>query len=221
MARSLDQILSELNSVYNPQISSVRKRQSMIPGQIKSEEAGLQAKQGQAFNDILGGARQRGLGFSGIPLAEQAKYTSTEFLPAMARLRQTGREQAMGLEDAILGIQERRGTMAQQIRQQELDRDFAREQARRASAQQTSLAGLFNQPQKRQQTLRTNSPDPDELRFYGHVRDLVDQVQSGNGVQFSQILRMARNGSASAKQTARAFYELSNIPIPANFRSFL
>lgn len=121
--RTLDQILSELGSTYNPQIDSIRARQNLIPGQVAEEEKGLQAKQEQAFGDILGGARRRGLGFSGIPLGEQARYTSTEFLPALARLKSQGREQAMNLEDAILGIQERRNTLAQQLRQAEIDRE--------------------------------------------------------------------------------------------------
>jgi hypothetical protein len=145
MARTLDQVLAELSPQFDPQINSVRQRQAEIPGMIQAEEAGLGAKQEQAFGNILGGARQRGLGFSGIPLGEQAKYTATEYMPALARLRQSGREQAMSLEDAILGIQERRGSLAQQLRQGDLDRDeqqrqfdqnmaFQREQANRAAA---------------------------------------------------------------------------------------
>lgn len=122
VARTLDQILGELGSTYDPQIAQIRQRQGLIPGQIAEEEKGLQAKQTQAFDDILGGARRRGLGFSGIPVGEQARYTSTEFLPALARLKQTGREQAMSLEDAILGIQERRNTLGQQLYQSERDR---------------------------------------------------------------------------------------------------
>jgi hypothetical protein len=131
--RSLQQILSELDNTYNPQVDSIRQRQALIPGQIQAEEQGLQAKQGQAFDDILGGARRRGLGFAGIPLQEQAKYTATEYMPALARLKQSGREQAMSLEDAILGIQERKNTMGQQIFQQEQDRA---EQARQFNAKQ-------------------------------------------------------------------------------------
>lgn len=117
--RSLQDILSELGTAYDPQVNSLRSQQALIPGQIQEEEKGLQAKQGQAFEDIVGGARRRGIGFSGIPLQEQAKYTSTEFLPALARLRQQGRQQAMSLEDAILGVNERRQTQALGIRQGE------------------------------------------------------------------------------------------------------
>lgn len=126
--RTLEQIISELNPTYNPQVESLRQRQGLIPGQIESEEKGLQAKQETAFGDILGGARRRGLGFSGIPLGEQARYTSTEFLPALARLRQSGREQAMSLEDAINGIMERRNTLAQQLQQGDQQRDLAERQ---------------------------------------------------------------------------------------------
>ena len=114
-SRTLNQILKELSPTFKPQVESLQQRANLIPGQIKSEEQGLQAKQEQAFGDILGGARRRGLGFSGIPLGEQAKYTSTEFLPALARLRQSGRQEAMSLQDAILGVKERQGTLARDI----------------------------------------------------------------------------------------------------------
>lgn len=126
--RSLDQIVSSLGSVYDPQVQSIRNQQNLIPESVANEEKGLQAKQTQAFDDILGGARRRGMGFAGIPLAEQAKYTSTEFLPALARLRQDARQKQMSLEDAILGINERRNTSAQQIYQNELNLDEQRRQ---------------------------------------------------------------------------------------------
>lgn len=130
--RSLQQVLSELDSVYTPQIDSLRQRQAAIPGQIQAEEQGLQAKQESAFGDILNGARRRGMGFSGIPLGEQAKYSATEYMPALARMRQGAREQAMSLEDAILGINERRNTQGQGIYQFEQQ---AAEQKRQFDAQ--------------------------------------------------------------------------------------
>lgn len=149
--RSLQQVLSELDSVYTPQVDSLRKRQSAIPGQLQAEEQGLAAKQETAFGDIVNGARRRGLGFSGIPLGEQARYTADNYLPALARLRQQGKEQAMSLEDAILGINERRQAQGQNIYQFEQQaaeqrRQFdeqmrmQREQASRASAAASSFA---------------------------------------------------------------------------------
>lgn len=126
--RALDQILSELSGVYDPQINSIRTQQAALPGQMADEEKGLQAKQTQAFDDILGGARRRGMGFSGIPLGEQAKYTSTEFLPAIARLRTATKQQATSLEDMINQINERRTTTALGLRQQDIDNDLRERQ---------------------------------------------------------------------------------------------
>lgn len=144
--RTLDQILGELGSVYDPQINSIRTQQAALPGQQASEEAGLQAKQTQAFDDILGGARRRGMGFSGIPLSEQAKYTSTEFLPAIARLRTATKQQATSLEDMINQINERRTTTALGLRQQDVDNDLRERQfqaqlAEAAEARRIASAG--------------------------------------------------------------------------------
>ena len=136
MARTLDQIIAELDPTFAGQRKSLQERASLIPGQIKAEETGLGAKQQEAFGDILGGARRRGLGFAGIPLGEQAQYTATEYLPALARLRQSGREQAMSLQDAILGVNERRDTLGQQIYQTEQDRAAQERQASQARAAQ-------------------------------------------------------------------------------------
>lgn len=233
--RTLSQILSELDTTYNPQIDAVRQRQALIPGQIQAEEQGLEAKQGQAFDDILGGARRRGLGFSGIPLGEQAKYTATEYLPALARLRQTGREQAMSLEDAILGIQERRNTMGQQIFQTEQDRFEQRRQfdaqqaaqqraAAAAAAQPNPLAGIFGggggQAVQGAQTQQA-APQAQQQRDYNFVKNLIGQVNGGNGATVSLILSQAKKGDARSKEVMRAFYQLQNKPIPPNFRSFL
>jgi hypothetical protein len=154
--RSLKQILKELDPVYRPQIKAVQRKQASIPGQLAAEEAGLDAKKTQAFDDILVGARRRGLGFSGIPLGEQAKYSADEYLPALGRLRQTGREQATSLEDALNQINAQRSTYAQQLRGQDLDRDqqwkmFRAQQeaseraAARAAAAQAAMVPTLNQ----------------------------------------------------------------------------
>lgn len=130
MAQTLDQIIGELNNTYQPQINSIEARRAAIPGQLQAEEQGLQAKQESAFGSILDGARRRGTGvaFGGIPLADQAKYTATEFLPALARLKQSGREQQLSLEDALNQIYEKRNTFAYQIKQNNDQLDFSRQQ---------------------------------------------------------------------------------------------
>jgi hypothetical protein len=138
--RTLDQIMAELGSVYDPQVNSIRQRQTLIPEQLKADEAGLEAKQVNAFDSILSGARGRGLGFSGIPLGEQAKYTASEFLPAIARARSQAKEQAMSLEDAILGIRERQQSSAMNQRQYEQTRWDNYQAELRAAAEQRAAA---------------------------------------------------------------------------------
>jgi len=134
MARTLEQIISELNPTFQPQVQSLQDRANLIPDQIASQEQGLNAKKDVAYQDIVDGARRRGVGFSGIPLGEQAKYAATDYAPALANLRQQGQQQAYSLQDAILGINERRDTLGQQIYQQEQDRAFQEQQAAAARA---------------------------------------------------------------------------------------
>lgn len=165
--RSLEQILGELGSIYDPQVNSARQQQALIPQQVADEERALGAQQTRSFEEIIGGARRRGLGYSGLPIAEQAKYNATEYMPALARLRGDARKQTLSLEDAILGINERRQGAALGLRQQDVDNDYRersfaedvrrfnqqiaeqRRAAAAASAQSNGLASLFSGGQGR------------------------------------------------------------------------
>lgn len=146
--RSLDQVISSLGSIYDPQVQSVQQQQAALPGQVASEEQGLQAKQQTAFGDILNGARSRGVGvaFGGIPLSDQARYTADNYLPALANLHTAQKQQQQSLSDAINAINERRATQGQSI--YEGERNFAEQQRQfnetlaqqRASAQAAAAA---------------------------------------------------------------------------------
>lgn len=143
MARTLAQIISELNPTFQAQTNSLQSQQQLIPGEIQSQEQALNAQKDSAYGDIVAGAQRRGLGFSGIPLGEQAKYAATTYAPALAQLRQQGQQKAMSLQDAILGINERRDTLGQNIYQQEQDRSFQASEAeknRRAQAAASAAA---------------------------------------------------------------------------------
>lgn len=130
--RTLAQIISELDPTYQPQIDNIRTQQAAIPGQIQAQEQGLQAKQNDAFGSIMDQSRARGVGFSGIPLGEQARYTGSTYLPALANLRTAGVQQATSLSEAINQINERKNTFGQHIYGQEQDRA---EQQRQFNAQ--------------------------------------------------------------------------------------
>lgn len=205
-ARTLDQIVSEIRGVYDPQIKAVKQKQSLLPQMIASEEQGLGAKQEQAFGDILSGARRRGLGFSGIPVGEQAKYTATEYLPALARLRQSGQEQAMTLEQAILGIQEKLQNQALGLRQYEQQRydtwqqqqeqmEFQREQARRAAAASSASGSWMNSLMGGGQTQGAMTPQEDP-----GMQEVVNVIGSRDYMQLYQYYKKLTQSAGAGNQ---------------------
>lgn len=217
--RTLDQIISELNPSFDPQVRSIEQRAQLIPGQIQSEEQALGARQEEAFGNILSGARRRGIGFSGIPLGEQARYTATEYLPSLARLRTAGQERASSLQDAILSIRERQNTLAQQLYGQDLDRAAQERQAElsRRAAAAAAISPSFNIPN----APTTSSAQSQPAANYGFVnsRDAsggywfsdaqgnrispVKYAQLMNIPEIDLIRRMAESGDAGARNLLR------------------
>lgn len=126
MARSLDQVLAEVTARSDPQRQVVLNQVSQLPTQQKAEESSLEAKKSQAYEDILGGARRRGLGFSGIPLSEQAQYNATEYAPAVANLKSSYSNRRSTLESALADIGKNDYMSAQDIFNQ--DRSFEEQQ---------------------------------------------------------------------------------------------
>lgn len=126
MARSLDQVLAEVTARSDPQRQIVLNQVSQLPAQQKAEESSLEAKKNQAYDDILGGARRRGLGFSGIPLSEQAQYNATEYAPAVANLKSSYSNRRSTLEAALADIGKNDYMSAQDIFNQ--DRSFEEQQ---------------------------------------------------------------------------------------------
>lgn len=170
MARELQDIIRELDASYNPQRQAIQSRLDSLPGQADAEIRGLEGRQTQAFDNILAGARGRGLGFSGIPIQEQAKYTASEFLPAVARVKSSQQESARSLYDALNNVGLEQNRYAQSLRQAELDRDEQsrqfnetiaeqRRQAAAAARSQAGLAGLFGGAQR-----QATAPQADPLK---------------------------------------------------------
>lgn len=218
MARTLDQIIAELNPTFQPQIESIKQQQQLIPQQIQSQEQALNAQKDVAFGDILSGARRRGLGFSGIPLSEQAKYLSTNYTPALAGLRQQGQQQAMSLQDALLGIQERQGTLANQIYQTEQDRVAQERQAAAARVQPT--LGSFQQPQTIQTPqARVVQQAPGSFAFYdvNNKPITAGQYAQSTNQNIGDVLRsMAENGDKTAQQIYSSLYDKRDNPLAWN-----
>lgn len=104
MARTLQQVLAEVNKQSEPNKARILGQIADLPNQQKAEVAGLDAQLTRANDEILAGARRRGLGFSGIPLGEQAEYAATEYAPAVARLKTSYNDRKGTLEGALSDI---------------------------------------------------------------------------------------------------------------------
>lgn len=219
MARTLAQIVAELNPTYQAQTESLQQQQQLIPQQVQSQESALNAQKDVAYEDIVSGARRRGLGFSGIPLGEQAKYAATTYAPALANLRFQGQQKAMSLQDAILGINERRDTMAQNILQQEQNREFQAAEAekqRRAAAAASAMPsfGGFGGGQGgggpqgggniARPKVEKNNNGYNFFDAYGKPINAAEYVQlynrAGGQLSYRQLLQsMANDGDTNAK----------------------
>lgn len=226
--RTLEQIISELNPTFQAQTSAIQQQQSLIPQQIQSQEQALNAQKDVAYEDIVSGARRRGLGFSGIPLGEQAKYAATQYAPALAGLRQQGQQQALTLQQALLGINERRDTLAQQIYQTEQDRAFQAseaEKSRRAAASNafmptfSQLSGQTQQQTQAQTGPRVVQSKPGSFAFYGGDNKPITAAQyakqTGNDIR-DVLYEM---GTAGDQQAARAYNLLRGATGAASFNS--
>ncbi len=131
MARSVDQIVAELNSAYQPQLDQYNQQIAALPAQYQAQQQGLDVAKQNAFTDIGNMASAKGMSYSGVPIAEQSRYVGEKYLPAMAQLQQQQNQQKFGLTTAMNTLYQQRMTQAQALQQQELDRE---EQARQAEA---------------------------------------------------------------------------------------
>lgn len=136
IARSLDAIVQELDAGYNPSRQAINDKVAGLPAQYAAEEAGLKAQEKDYFtNTIVGGARERGVAFGGIPEGERAQYGASTFLPALARLKTSQTEQQGSLMESLNSLNREQRGQAQGIYQGELDRD---EQIRQFNAAQAA-----------------------------------------------------------------------------------
>ncbi|MBM4644762.1 hypothetical protein GS464_20090 [Rhodococcus hoagii] len=124
----MDQIMAELNPYYQGSRDLYNQQLAAIPKQSEAEVKGLEAKLGQANENILQSARSRGLGFSGIPIAEQAQYAATEFAPAVARVKQQAEGQRMSILEALNATQREQRGQAQSIYDSRENRRLQEEQ---------------------------------------------------------------------------------------------
>lgn len=120
--QKLGQIQKQLSVANRPIIRNLKGQIGATKAEQQAFTKGLEAQQGRAFGQITQGASNRGLLFSGIPLGEQAEYTATEFLPALARGKAGFAEQRGNIRNQLLGLNKDTLAQAMAIREQQLSR---------------------------------------------------------------------------------------------------
>lgn len=128
MARTFDQIYKSLGSAYDPSVALVQQQIDAIPQATQTAIEQANAQKDQAFTDITNQARQRGMGFSGIPLSEQASYLSTNFAPAIANLKSSAESNKNSLLQSIQQYVRDRNNQAQSIFDNEENRALQQKQ---------------------------------------------------------------------------------------------
>lgn len=123
MARALQDIITELNNVYDPQRQVYNSQMTQLDPQMTAEQQGLEAQKRDSFQQITERANRRGMFYSGIPVAEEQRYTASEFLPAVANLRAKYASQRFGLQEALTKLTAEQYNQANALRQKELDRE--------------------------------------------------------------------------------------------------
>lgn len=140
MARALEQIMQELNATYNPQRDVYNSQIGGLDPQQDAELKGLQAQKEDEFGQITQRANRRGLFYSGLPIAEEQRYTGQQFLPAVANLRGKYANQRFGLMDALAKITQDQSKQAYGIYSSEVQADEERRQFDERMAAQAAQA---------------------------------------------------------------------------------
>lgn len=140
----LADIMKESDSYYQPKKDLYNQQLSQTDPQQQAEVQGLQQQQQDTFSQIRDQAQRRGLFFSGIPIAEQARYTGSQFLPAVANLQSKYTQQRTGLQGALADLGQQQYSDAMGIQQKQIDREFQAEQGRLAREASAAGSGQFN-----------------------------------------------------------------------------
>lgn len=140
--QSLDKILASLDPAYKPSEALYNQQIATLPGQEQTALGALDASKTNSFRDINTGANSKGLAFSGIPAAEQARYLGEKYLPAVAGVKSNTQTQQFTLQQALASLaSEKRlkGLETQTHQQDVLNTYLENERERQFRAKQAEL----------------------------------------------------------------------------------
>lgn len=89
VVHTLEDIIKQIQTAYKPQQDFLDSTIAQNDTSGTAQVQGLDAAKAQAFNGIAQAATNKGMTFSGFTPNEQATYTGSTYLPALARLQQS------------------------------------------------------------------------------------------------------------------------------------
>jgi len=204
MPRALSQILEELNQVYNPQRDVYNSRITALPEEQAAEERGLEAAKRDAFDQITTQANRRGLFYSGIPVAEEQRYTGQTFLPAVANMRANFANRRFNLQDALAQITQRQYGQAYDIRNAEEQNEIA---ARGGSGGASPSFGFGGGVlgANAQATMSQRANKGFDFRDAAGNPISAAQFAAAKGIPFRRLLQEMANRGDSGARTALGF----------------
>jgi hypothetical protein len=230
--------MGELDKYYAPSTNLLNQQLAAIPKSTAAAEAGLNAKLAQANTNILDSARSRGVGFSGIPIQEQAQYAATDYAPALANLKAGAEQNRLGILESLNQLGRDRRSQAQSIydtnrqmslaerqaaearRQFDLNYKLQQQQAadaRRAASQQQANADYYlNLDRQNQQNVQNQQKKQQNLaaqqNVYSRAQSAANVFKSDPGA-FNQVMRsLLKKGDKASKDTIVTAYKLIGMP---------
>ena len=98
---TLQEYYNQLAPIYDPQVASLQAQQATLPAQFTAQKSALEQARINAFRKIGNVASSRGMAFSGFTPEQEAQYTGTTYLPALANLETQQLKGKQSLTDAI------------------------------------------------------------------------------------------------------------------------
>lgn len=216
--KTVAQIQKQLDKTgaYAADRKLLQQQLAELPKQAQAEISGLQAQLQRANTQILDQARGRGLGFSGIPIAEQAQYAATEFAPALARVRQSQNEAKRGILSALnqlardqyntaWGIYSSERDFNESKRRWEAEQALRRQQAAQqaAAAQAASAASYLQAVQSQQKSSNKSSgPSKQDQAIYSRAKSLQNIYSMDRNLFNSLVTRLSQGNSADRSVVA-------------------
>ena len=148
--KQLADIMADLNPGIQGQRDILAQQGQQLQKQSQDTIAGLKAQRGQAWNDIGTSANARGFAFGGIRADEQARYDSTQFMPAVANTENLAIKGALdlGMAGAELETDARKTALGWQQNQQQALNQWNMQQAQlEASRRENELNRQFQASQ--------------------------------------------------------------------------